>query len=873
MATPQLSPGVLVREVDLTVGRVDNVLDNIGAIAGPFIKGPVEEPTTVSNEEELIQLFGEPSSLDGQYEYWMTASSYLSYGGILKVVRTNSDNIVNATSRTQLLEEITEFSLSFDADTGLNTGTYIVGEVADPTGYGYTTNSLFGEGATFQIGIGTVGELTSIEVINPGAGYTVGSTLIVNDIVFGGNNAVAIAITVGSVASENNISVSGGTVKIENFDSYTGQDDSTALGYQVAAKNPGTWANSLKVAMIDNFADQRLIVGSTVASSVEVGYGVSTSIANVRKPVRRNGRGDTGGGFFTESGYLFGIVTGKGGTGGDAYIDVKIVAKSNVVDGVTTYEGVVYKNRSRHASFKPGNQLTAVNSAGVAQTSFSLLTGSVIKDWYNEQFVPLDTGNVFWRNIAPKPFTNQYVLDRLGRGDAIHVAVFDEFGLVSGVKGNLLEKFVSLSKASDAVSAVDSPTRIYYKDYIATYSKYIYLGDNPSDINNNETVVAGGFQDLNTDLTPYTTAQGLWNQTARETWFSLIGPVTYTLSGGNDYVAPVTSESSSALIIAANNQVSVSAASSVTAGSFKATLGELLNGYDYFADPDREEVDYLLMGPGLDDKLESQAKAENLISIARARKDCIATISPHRSDVVGDGLSFFSTDTITDNVVEFFSTLSSSSYAIFDSGYKYTYDRFNNQFRYIPCNGDVAGLCVRTSIEAYPWFSPAGQQRGILNNAVKLAYNPDKSQRDELYTARVNPIITQRGLGTLLFGDKTALGYPSAFDRINVRRLFLTVEQALSRFADAQLFEINDEITRANFVNVVEPYLSDIQSKRGLYGYLVVCDETNNTPDIIDNNEFRADIYLKPTKSINYVTLTFVATRTGVSFEEVAGTV
>jgi phage tail sheath protein FI len=180
---------------------------------------------------------------------------------------------------------------------------------------------------------------------------------------------------------------------------------------------------------------------------------------------------------------------------------------------------------------------------------------------------------------------------------------------------------------------------------------------------------------------------------------------------------------------------------------------------------------------------------------------------------------------------------------------------------------------VRTSIERYPWFSPAGQQRGVLNNAVKLAYNPDKSQRDELYSARVNPIITQNGIGTLLFGDKTALGYPSAFDRINVRRLFLTVEQALQRLADAQLFELNDEITRANFLNVVNPYLRDIEAKRGLYGYLVVCDETNNTPEIIDNNEFRADIYLKPTKSINYVTLTFVATRTGVSFDEVAGTV
>ena len=210
---------------------------------------------------------------------------------------------------------------------------------------------------------------------------------------------------------------------------------------------------------------------------------------------------------------------------------------------------------------------------------------------------------------------------------------------------------------------------------------------------------------------------------------------------------------------------------------------------------------------------------------------------------------------------------------IFDSGYKYMYDRFNNKYRFIPCNGDVAGLMTRTTLTSFPWFSPAGQQRGVLNNAIKLAYNPNKAQRDLLYTARVNPIISQTGTGILLFGDKTALAYPSAFDRINVRRLFLTVEQALERSAQAQLFELNDQTTRANFVNIVEPFLRDVQAKRGLIDFVVICDETNNTPEVIDNNEFRADIFLKPTKSINYITLTFVATRTGVSFEEVAGRV
>jgi len=304
-------------------------------------------------------------------------------------------------------------------------------------------------------------------------------------------------------------------------------------------------------------------------------------------------------------------------------------------------------------------------------------------------------------------------------------------------------------------------------------------------------------------------------------------------------------------------------------GGMTVLLGDLFNSYNLFSNKDEIEVDYLIMGPGLGGKFDSQAKANHLISIANGRKDCVAVISPHRADLV----DITNPDTQTDNIIEFFSPLASSSYAVFDSGYKYTYDRFNNKFRYIPCNADVAGLMTRTNIVAYPWFSPAGQQRGILNNAIKLAYNPNKAQRDQLYSARINSIINQPGLGILLFGDKTALGYASAFDRINVRRLFLTVEQALQRSAQAQLFELNDEITRANFRNIVEPYLRDVQAKRGLYGFLVVCDSSNNTPDVIDNNEFRADIYLKPAKSINYITLTFVATRTGVSFEEVAGTV
>jgi phage tail sheath protein FI len=307
-----------------------------------------------------------------------------------------------------------------------------------------------------------------------------------------------------------------------------------------------------------------------------------------------------------------------------------------------------------------------------------------------------------------------------------------------------------------------------------------------------------------------------------------------------------------------------------TSGGMSPTLSNIISSYEIFRNPAEYSVNFLISGPsGGSSIYESQAKANLLISIAEERKDCIAVISPHKSGV----LNITSTDTQTTNIINFFDPITSSSYAVFDSGYKYMFDRFNNTFRYIPCNADVAGLMARTSINQYSWFSPAGSSRGTINGAVKLAYNPSQGQRDLLYPKRINPIIFSPGAGIILFGDKTALSYASAFDRINVRRLFLTIESTIERAARAQLFEFNDIITRSNFVNIVEPYLRDVKSKRGISDFVVICDNTNNTPDIIDSNQFKADIFVKPARSINFIGLTFVATRTGVSFEEVVGNV
>ena len=292
-----------------------------------------------------------------------------------------------------------------------------------------------------------------------------------------------------------------------------------------------------------------------------------------------------------------------------------------------------------------------------------------------------------------------------------------------------------------------------------------------------------------------------------------------------------------------------------------ATAGQIRAAYDKFADAETVDVG-LIIGGKCDATL-----IDHLITLAEQRKDAIAFVSPERADVVNVASSV----TQTQNVVGFMNSIRSSSYVVLDSGYKYMYDRYNDVYRFVPLNGDMAGLSARTDLIADSWFSPAGLNRGVIRGAVKLAYNPSKAQRDELYKARINPVVTFPGQGTVLFGDKTGLSAPSAFDRINVRRLFIVLEKAISTASKFQLFEFNDEFTRANFRNIVEPFLREVQGRRGITDFLVVCDETNNTGEVIDRNEFVAEIFIKPARSINFITLQFIATRTGVSFDEVAG--
>ena len=719
------SPGILVREVDLTNGRIDPTTDKIGAIVAPFPKGPVNLPTLVSTEQQLVDIFGEPSAIDKHYEHWLTASSYLAYGGGLQVVRASGDNLTNALA------------------------------------------------------------------------------------------GAASSITINST---------------EDYVTKT-YDENTIGNVTIAARNPGSWANGIQVAIIDSFADQTL---SGEFSDVLVGYGVTQGLDG--KVLIGAGSTSSLDGY-----YLKGIVTEVGV--GNSSVKVKV---NSYIDPNGDEVEVDYTAGGTWQF--AGSGTLGVHTNGY-NSAYGTKTYDSASDWFDTQTVQISSTGIStvtykWNALAGRPGTSAFAESRKSKNDEVHVIVFDGNGSITGTVGTVIEKHIGLSKATDAQFSAGSPS--YWRKYLYNNSAVIFGGSAPAGITT--TGFSSGF-----------TLQGddAWDQPAEDIIFSAAGNQTFTLSKGFNY------DYSSGIS---------------TAGALDSTKADINGGYDILANTEEYDVDFLIQGSASYGKEAAQALASKLISVAESRKDAIAFISPYRGAFLSESAdnttnTINSADTITDNVVSFFAPLPSSSYAVFDSGYKYMYDRFANTFRYVPLNGDIAGICARNDINNFPWFSPAGTARGSILNAIKLAYNPTKSQRDVLYSNRINPVIFSPGDGIILFGDKTGLARASAFDRINVRRLFLFLEDAISAAAKDQLFEFNDEITRTNFVNIVEPFLRDVQAKRGITDYVVVCDQTNNTAAVIDANEFVADIFIKPARSINFIGLTFVATRTGVSFEEVIGNV
>ena len=424
------------------------------------------------------------------------------------------------------------------------------------------------------------------------------------------------------------------------------------------------------------------------------------------------------------------------------------------------------------------------------------------------------------------PGTSEFASARGVGDDEIHIVVYDSSGRQTGFDNDVagerlnsvLETFAFVSKHPEATTPQGNSN--YYPDVIYRDSKFIYWGDHPT-----AAIDASGDwgQPLSSDLS----VQGSKFFNKLSTGVENVDRSTLA-NGADDYAV---------------------------------TDGEQLTSYARFDDGEAVDVNLIMAAKA------TSTLATNLVTIVEKRKDALVFISPERADVVGVADS----NTQTTNVKNFFDLLPSTSFAVFDSGYKYQYDRFNDVYRYVPLNGDIAGVTAFTESVADAFFSPAGFTRGQIRGAVKLAYEPNKDQRDTLYKARINPVNSFPGQGTVLFGDKTALAKPSAFDRINVRRLFIILEKAIATAAKFQLFEFNDEFTRAQFKNLVEPFLREIQGRRGITDFKVVADESNNTGEVIDRNEFVADIFVKPTRSINFITLNFVAVRTGVAFTEIGG--
>jgi hypothetical protein len=546
-----------------------------------------------------------------------------------------------------------------------------------------------------------------------------------------------------------------------------------------------------------------------------IGNSLKVSVCDSAESYKSTANLDNGGGnLSTENSNVVATI-------GSSNVVVSVAVGNGVISDVTTYAGTLKNGITVGDYVQVGNssigtQYMKVQSVSAVTNTSTVATFTIVtEDTYGLSTNFSTTEGLtrtweFWNAVDTAPGTSVYQ-SNFGNSaavDELHVVVADENGVVTGVPGTILEVFHNLSRATDAKTE-DGATN-YYKTVLNQNSNYLWY------VNDRSGAASG-------------TAAAL-------TSASTTKPNTMSFIGGFDGED--------------ENNVAV---------------GTVLTGYDLFASAEDVDVSLILTGVSRGGTNGEQIANYLIDNVAESRKDCVVFISPTRADVVNN-VGNEATDVVT-----FRNSLRSTSYAVMDSGYKYQYDKYNDVYRFVPLNGDTAGLCVRTDDLRDAWWSPAGFNRGQIKNIVKLAYNPRQADRDILYKAGVNPVVTFPGQGTVLYGDKTLLAKPSAFDRINVRRLFIVLEKAIATATKFTLFEFNDDFTRAQFRNLVEPFLRDVQGRRGIYDFKVVCDTTNNTGEVIDRNEFIGDIYIKPAKSINFIQLNFVAVRTGVEFSEVVG--
>ena len=861
----QLSPGINVSEIDLTT-VVPAVATSDGAIAGVFRWGPIGQRILIDSENQLVSRFGKPTNFNA--ETWFTAANFLAYSNRLYVSRaakvTGATPVATITATAVSTTNVLLFSNVFTVSdtTALEAGMYITQSSNSTVLNAASLPYIVSVNSTAVV----LSKRASVNTASPTTAYFARPDTSYSAVAVDASNTSAV---VSNLVNQ--------IVKNEN--EYTSKDGNFDLDVLYVAKFPGALGNSIKVSVVDNaksFSSNIAVANAT--ANVAISYDIGSAVSKIKYLGSTNTMPATMATNFAAGDY---ILAGSS-TIGSQYLlinsislsandSANVVFNGSTVDFVNTATGFITANNK---TLTPTSELvqaltdgdavvysnTAGNSIGgltngttyyvkeantsgfklsttrygatvaltaVGGTEHKLLanTSAVVINYQDpyrlrESYVS-DTVQRYWSYFntvesAPGQSDYQRFNGNTAVDDELHVVVVDEGGGFTGTPGSILEVYKGLSRATDAKNN-DGSTN-YYKDVINQNSEYIWWA---SDRRGALSASATNLVSTTTDI-----------------------PANMVMRFGADGQSEST-----------------------------ATLSILGAAYDQFVSTEDIDISLVLQGKPVGgttvvggETISNFQLANYIIdNICEVRKDCVALISPDKAKVLNNvGNEALS-------LKNWRGAIRSTSYAVLDSGYKYQYDRYNDIYRWIPLNGDIAGLCARTDQTNDAWWSPAGLNRGNIKNVVKLSWNPRKAERDVLYNNGVNPVVTFPGQGTVLYGDKTLLAKPSAFDRINVRRLFIVLEKAISTAAKYSLFEFNDAFTRAQFKNLVTPYLRNIQGRRGITDFLVVCDETNNTAQVIDSNQFVGDIYIKPARSINFIQLNFVAVGTGVQFSEVVG--
>lgn len=811
----QVSPGVQVKEIDLT-SIIPTVSTTRAGFAGQFNKGPVGSRVRVTSVNQLRSVFGDPT--DTNALDFFSAANFLAYTNNLQIVRIIGTDALNA--RVQAADGAPQIKTVADYDAQFGT-----------------------TGGTMGASFGTYAARTPGGEIQQGGNAFQVSTCdrtTLNVRLFGASGAGPL-IDTSAGASQDIRSVPSSLDKVFHF----AIDFS---GFTSAGLTTNVTDGQLDIANTGTVIGDNLRLSGLAGSQLRTITGLTPGFVTTIKS-----QPDASGNVFTAntvdlnvsstSDYLgksggFALIQGR--TGENNATIVEFLARVNGFSPNSASDGSTYAMKldtgtttgvAGGVTFAIGDkvQLMGMIEVGSTLAGQAGVTAAAV-DWrYRSNFQ------------SDLPATSVDANDRGATNDLMHVAVIDQFGLVSGTKGDVVEVFDGVSKASNVKDTFGN--NIFVQQKIRTDSNEVFL-TGFSDKSGSDSISGGVTAHSGTIAK---TAHGE-EAKAGIVFGTMIKPSTVSLTGGTQGGTPT---------------------------------NRITDGYDQFEDSETVDVNILVAGGA------TGADAVSIANIASARKDCIAFFSPPENAVLTDGAASPKTSVIaTANTVAYRKGTNAkvsggdvdftsgnlnidTSFAVMDSGWKLTFDRYNDKFRYIPLNADTAGVAVRTDIIAEPWFSPAGFNRGQILGAVSLAYSPNQAERDDLYVNNINPVVAFPGQGTVLFGDKTLQQRPSAFDRINVRRLFIILEKAIATAAKFQLFEINDAFTRSQFKSLIDPFLRDVQARRGIVDFKVICDTSNNTSTVVDRNEFVASIFIKPSRAINFITLNFVATGSGVNFQEI----